>query len=165
VNDEEKRIPVTAAVRQLRAARAAFTPCFYDYVEHGGTRVSAESLGVPEHAVVKTLVFEDDQKRALVVLMHGDLEVSGKELARLLKVKSVTPCRPDVAERHSGYRVGGTSPFGLKKPLPIYAEASIRGLERPYINGGARGFLVGLSGEQLEQLVNVTWVQVGRPGG
>jgi Cys-tRNA(Pro) deacylase len=122
----DKRIPVTAAVRHLRAAGVEVAPYFYEYVERGGTEVSAACLGVPEHHVIKTLIFEDEHNRPVVVLMQGDLEVSSKELARVLKVKSVTPCRPEVAERHSGYPVGGTSPFGLKKALPVYAEHSIR---------------------------------------
>lgn len=154
--------PITSAVRFLRQAGAQFTPHLYDYVEHGGTAESARSLGVSEHSVVKTLIFEDHARKPLVVLMHGDLQVSAKELARVVGVKTAQPCTPDVAEKHTGYKVGGTSPFGLRKPLPVYAQGSIRELPMLYINGGARGFLVGMSGAQLEMLVGPTWVNVAR---
>jgi Cys-tRNA(Pro) deacylase len=152
--------PITAAVRQLRAANAAFVPRLYDYVERGGTAASARALGVDEHAVVKTLVFEDDAKRPLVVLMHGDREVSAKALARHLGCKTVRPCAPDVADRHSGYKVGGTSPFGLKKAMPIYMERTIAALPRIYINGGARGFLVELDPALLTSVLDAEPVDV-----
>jgi len=134
--------PVTLAVRALRAANVAFEPYVFGYEPHGGTRHSAEVLGVDEHVVVKTLIFEDEARSPLCVLMHGDREVSTKNLARQLGKKRIAPCPPATAEKHSGYQVGGTSPFGLKKRMPIYVERSILGLERIYINGGARGFLV-----------------------
>jgi Cys-tRNA(Pro) deacylase len=135
---------VTAAVRVLRAAGVPFTHHPYDYEEKGGTAVSARELGVDEHCVVKTLVMEDDRKRPLIVLMHGDRQVSTKALARLLGVKSVSPCSPGTANRHSGYLVGGTSPFGTRHPMPVYIEASILELPKIYLNGGQRGYLVGI---------------------
>jgi Cys-tRNA(Pro) deacylase len=126
----------------LKANRVPYTAHEYAYVEHGGTEVSAQSLGVPERVIVKTLVMQDEAARPLMVLMHGDRKVSTKNLARQAGVKRVEPCRPDVAQRHSGYQVGGTSPFGTRKRLPLYMERSILDLERIYINGGRRGFLV-----------------------
>jgi Cys-tRNA(Pro) deacylase len=159
--------PVTPAVRALRAAGVDYTEHVYRYEEHGGTRVSARELGVDEHAVVKTLVMEDDTRAPLVVLMHGDLEVSTKQLARAIGCKHVEPCKPDVANRHSGYLVGGTSPFGLRKAMAIYVERTILGLPRLYINGGARGFLVGIASADLVRVLNPTPVEVGiaAPGG
>jgi Cys-tRNA(Pro) deacylase len=153
--------PVTPAVRVLRGAGVAFTEHLYRYEEHGGTRVSARELGVDEHAVIKTLVMEDDAHAPLLVLMHGDLEVSTKQLARAIERKHVEPCKPDVANRHSGYLVGGTSPFGTRKPVPVYMERTIAGLPRIYINGGARGFLVGLAPADLIRVLNPTLVEVG----
>ena len=135
----------TPAVRWLRERGVPFTEHPYVYEERGGTTVSARELGVDEHAVVKTLVMEDDGAKPLVVLMHGDRKVSTKALARALGVKRVAPCRPDVAERHSGYRVGGTSPFGLKKALRTCVEATVLDLPAIYINGGRRGYLVGIA--------------------
>jgi Cys-tRNA(Pro) deacylase len=128
----------------LRAHGAAFDEHPYDYVEQGGTAESARQLGVPEHAVVKTLVMQDERAQPLVVLMHGDRQVSTKNLARAIGAKSVAPCAPEVAERHSGYQVGGTSPFGLRKPLPVWVERSVLALPRIWINGGRRGFLVAI---------------------
>ena len=128
----------------LRRAGVAFTEHPYDYVEHGGTAESARQLGVPEHAVIKTLVMQDDKAQPLIVLMHGDRQVSTKNLARAIGAKSVLPCTPDVAQRHSGYLVGGTSPFGLRKAMPVWVEASVLALPRICINGGRRGFLVGI---------------------
>ncbi len=154
------KTPMTPAVRALRQAGVEFTDHPYAYVEHGGTATFAAESGVDEHAVIKTLVMEDDTKRPLVVLMHGDREVSTKELARTLGVKSVRPCAPETAERHSGYMVGGTSPFGLRKPLPIYVEASILDLPRIYINGGKRGFLVGLDPKDLARVLKPVPVRV-----
>jgi Cys-tRNA(Pro) deacylase len=153
--------PVTPAVRMLRGAGVPFTGHLYRYEEHGGTRVSARELGVDEHAVVKTLVMEDDEHAPLIVLMHGDLEVSTKQLARAVGRKHVEPCRPDVANRHSGYLVGGTSPFGTRKAMPVYVERTILELPRIYINGGARGFLVGIAPADLVRVLNPTPVEVG----
>ena len=155
--------PMTAAVRALQQAGVAFTEHPYHYVEHGGTAAFAVQAGVDEHAVVKTLVMEDEAKKAFVVLMHGDREVSTKELARVLGVKSVHPCAPETAERHSGYMVGGTSPFGLRKPLPIYVEATVLELARIYINGGKRGFIVGLAPQELVRVLAPKPVRVAIP--
>lgn len=138
------RHPETPATRFLLERKVAFEPELYDYEAHGGTRVSSARLGVDEHAVVKTLVMEDEAKKPLVVLMHGDRVVSTKELARQIGRKKIEPCKPDVAEKHTGYLVGGTSPFGTRKALPIYVEATILELERILINGGRRGFLVAI---------------------
>ena len=139
-----KHISETPATQLLRQAGVAFTEHPYDYVEHGGTAESARQLGVPEHAVIKTLVMQDDKAQPLIVLMHGDRQVSTKTLAREIGAKSVLPCTPDVAQRHSGYLVGGTSPFGLRKAMPVWVEASVLALPRICINGGRRGFLVGI---------------------
>lgn len=157
------KTPATPAVRFLREKNVAFTEHPYRYVEHGGTRTFAEQTGTGEHAVIKTLVMEDDAKRPLVILMHGDRDVSTKELARLLGVKAVHPCAPETAERHSGYMVGGTSPFGLRKPLPIYMEATILDLPKIYVNGGKRGFLVGLDPQEVVRTLGPTLVQVAIP--
>jgi len=154
------KAPMTPAVRALRQAGIEFTEHPYTYVEHGGTAAFARQYGVDEHLVVKTLVMEDEAKKPLVVLMHGDREVSTKELARTLGVKSVHPCAPETAERHSGYQVGGTSPFGLRKPLPIYAEETILALPVIYINGGKRGFIVGLDPKDLIRILKPTPVRV-----
>jgi Cys-tRNA(Pro) deacylase len=140
----KERYPVTAAVRVLREHGVEFTNHPYTYEERGGTAASARELGVLEHAVIKTLVMEDDRGAPLVVLMHGDREVSTKNLARLIGAKSVAPCSPAVADRHSGYQVGGTSPFGTRRAMPVYMEKSIAELPYVYINGGRRGYLVGL---------------------
>jgi Cys-tRNA(Pro) deacylase len=152
--------PVTPAVRLLREKRVEFEPHLYSYEERGGTRHSAESLGVDEHAVVKTLVMETDQRRPLVVLMHGDREVSTKNLARALKVKSVEPCDPAKAQKHTGYLVGGTSPMGTRTPLPVYVERTIFALPKIYVNGGKRGFLVAINPEDLRALLPVEEVEV-----
>ena len=154
------KTPMTPAVRVLRQAGVAFTEHAYAYVERGGTSTFAGESGVDEHVVVKTLVMEDEAKRPLIVLMHGDREVSTKELARTLGVKSVRPCAPETAERHSGYLVGGTSPFGLRKPMPVYIEESILELPRIYINGGKRGFLVGLDPKDLARVLKPVSVRV-----
>jgi Cys-tRNA(Pro) deacylase len=135
-------IPVTTALRALRNAHAVFEPITYNYVDHGGTAHAAQELGVPEHAMVKTIVMETEAKKPLVVLMHGDCEISAKQLARHLGVKSVSPCTPDTATRHTGYLVGGTSPFGMRKQIPVYAESALFELPELYINGGRRGLLV-----------------------
>ena len=129
----------------LKANKVAYTEHEYAYVEHGGTEVSAQSLGVPEHHVVKTLVMQDEDAKPLIVLMHGDRKVSTKNLARQAGRKRIEPCKPEVAQRHSGYQVGGTSPFGTKKKVPIYVERSIFELPKIYINGGRRGYLVGIA--------------------
>ena len=134
--------PITVAVRFLRDKKIEFVPRLYDYVEKGGARESARQLGVDEHAVVKTLVFETNEKKPLIVLMHGDREVSAKGLARLMGVKSVEPATPEKASKLTGYLVGGTSPFGMRTAMPVYVEKSILSLEKIYINGGKRGFLV-----------------------
>ena len=134
----------TAATTALKQHDVSYSEHVYDYVEHGGTGVSSTSLGVDEHHVVKTLIFEDDKREPLCVLMHGDHKVSTKELARQIGAKRVAPCKPEDAHRHSGYQVGGCSPFGLRKPMPIYMQRTIIDLERIYINGGRRGFLVSM---------------------
>jgi Cys-tRNA(Pro) deacylase len=153
--------PVTAAVRVLRQAGVVFGEHPYNYEEKGGTAVSARELGVAEHCVVKTLIMEDESKAPLVVLMHGDLQVSTKELARAIGAKSVSPCTPETAQRHSGYLVGGTSPFGTRKQMPVYLEESILELPLIYINGGGRGFLVSLSPSELVRVLKPVPVKVG----
>jgi len=154
------KIPVTPATRVLKSARVEYSDHFYAYEEKGGTGVSARELGVPEHAVVKTLVMEDDERRPLIVLMHGDREVSTKNLARSVGTKRISPCDPVVAERHSGYRVGGTSPFGLRKRMPVYMERSILELDRIHINGGRRGYLVGVAPAEVVRVLAPTLVDV-----
>jgi Cys-tRNA(Pro) deacylase len=157
----KEKSPVTPAVRWLRDRKIPFTEHLYAYEERGGTAVSARELGVDEHAVVKTLVMEDDAGKPLIVLMHGDREVSTRELARVLGVRSIRPCTPDAASRHTGYLVGGTSPFATRKPLPICMESSILALPRIYLNGGKRGFLIGLAPKDAELLLQPTLVAVG----
>ena len=141
---KDKHVSETPATAWLRAQGVPFTEHPYDYVEHGGTAESARQLGVDEHAVVKTLVMQDEKAEPLIVLMHGDRQVSTKNLARAIGAKSVEPCKPEVAQRHSGYLVGGTSPFGTRKAMPVYVEAGVLALPRIFINGGRRGFLVGI---------------------
>jgi Cys-tRNA(Pro) deacylase len=136
--------PVTQAVRALRAAGIPFRGHLYRYVEGGGTAQVARELGFDEHLVIKTLIMEDERANPLVVLMHGDYQVSTQALARAIGAKRIAPCDPKVADRHSGYRVGGTSPFGAKRSMPVYCEASIADLDRVYINGGSRGYIVEL---------------------
>jgi Cys-tRNA(Pro) deacylase len=152
-------LSATPAVHFLRKHGVAFTEHPYRYEEHGGTRVSSRELGVDEHAVIKTLVMQDDAKQPLIVLMHGDREVSTKQLARQLERKAVEPCDPVVAQRHTGYAVGGTSPFGTRKPLPVYVERTVLELERIYINGGRRGFLVSLAPSELLRVLAATPVE------
>jgi Cys-tRNA(Pro) deacylase len=152
--------PITPAVRLLRARKISFAPRLYDYEEHGGTQRSAELLGVDEHAVIKTLIFETDARKAFIVLMHGDCSVSAKQLARVLNVKSVHPCEIERAQKVTGYMVGGTSPFGTRTPLPVYAEQTIFELQRIYINGGKRGFLVEIEPRVLKELLPLTEVEV-----
>jgi len=154
----ESRLPVTAAVRVLRDHGVAFTHHPYDYEARGGTAVSARELGVDEHAVIKTLVMQDDAGRPLVVLMHGDREVSTKNLARAIGVKTIETCAPAVADRHSGYQVGGTSPFGTRKAMPVYMERSIAALPYVYVNGGRRGYLVGMTPADLVRVLAPTLV-------
>jgi len=160
----KEKIPVTPAIRMLRAEKVAFSEHLYPYEAKGGTAVSARELGVDEHAVVKTLIMEDERKNPLVVLMHGDCQVSTKELARIMGVKLVTPCTPDAAGRHSGYLVGGTSPFGTKKLLPVYMEESILSLPKIYLNGGKRGFLVGLEPAEVVRVLKPVLVSVAING-
>jgi Cys-tRNA(Pro) deacylase len=151
---KDKHVSATPATQALKAAGVAFTEHPYDYVEHGGTAESAQQLGVDEHSVVKTLVMQDERAEPLVVLMHGDRQVSTKNLARAIGAKSVEPCKPEVAQRHSGYLVGGTSPFGFKRAgVPVYVEESILALPRIHINGGRRGYLVGIAPEVLTRVL------------
>jgi Cys-tRNA(Pro) deacylase len=152
--------PITPAMRFLREKKIAFVPHLYDYVEKGGTNESAKQLGVDEHAVVKTLVFETSEKKPLIVLMHGDREVSQKNLARFLGVKSVEPATPDRASKLTGYLLGGTSPFGTRTQMPVYVERTIFELERIYINGGKRGFLVEVDPKVLNRELNAISLEV-----
>ena len=142
---KDKHVSETPATAWLRDRGISFTEHPYEYVEQGGTAESARQLGVDEHAVVKTLVMQNERSEPLVVLMHGDRQVSTKNLARAIGAKSVEPCKPEVAQRHSGYQVGGTSPFGLRKVVPVYVEATVLELPRIFINGGRRGYLVGIA--------------------
>jgi Cys-tRNA(Pro) deacylase len=150
----------TPAVHALRRHNVPFTEHPYRYEEHGGTRISSRELGVPEHIVVKTLVMQDADRMPLIVLMHGDREVSTKALARAIGAKAIEPCRPDVAEKHTGYLVGGTSPFGTRKSMPVYVERSVLALELVYVNGGRRGFLVALNPKAFVDVLNATPVEV-----
>lgn len=150
----------TPATAFLAKAGVQYTEHHYEYVEHGGTAVSSSALGVPEHEVVKTLVMESDRGEPLIVLMHGDRKVSTKELARAAGAKRVFPCRPEVAQRHSGYLVGGTSPFGTRKPMPVYLQRSVLDLPRIYINGGRRGYLLGMAPGELARVLAPTLVDV-----
>lgn len=155
-----RHVSETPATAFLKKNGVAFTEHPYDYEERGGTRVSAEKLGVSENVVVKTLVMEDEARKPLIILMHGDREVSTKNLARQVDRKRVEPCAPDVAQRHSGYQVGGTSPFGVRKPMPIFVERTILDLERIYINGGRRGFLVAIDPKELVRVCKAIPVDV-----
>jgi Cys-tRNA(Pro) deacylase len=154
------KAPSTAATRLLRERGIPYSEHLYRYEERGGTRVSARELGVDEHAVVKTLVMEDEAGEPLVVLMHGDREVSTKALARQIGRRSVQICKPEVANRHSGYQVGGTSPIGTRKAMPVFVERSILDLPRVHVNGGSRGFLVGIDPGDLARLLSATPVDV-----
>nr|WP_315487375.1 Cys-tRNA(Pro) deacylase [uncultured Undibacterium sp.] len=142
---KKEHVSETPATQLLRKQGAVFTEHPYAYEEHGGTTVSARELGVEEHSVVKTLIMQDEQAKPMVVLMHGDKTVSTKNLARQIGCKAVEPCKPEVAQRHSGYMIGGTSPFGTKKTMPVYVEASVLELEKIYLNGGRRGYLIGIA--------------------
>jgi len=161
VAKKDKHVSETPATQALRLAGVAFTEHPYDYVEHGGTAESARQLGVAEHAVIKTLVMQDDKAQPLIVLMHGDRQVSTKNLAREIGVKAIEPCKPEVAQRHSGYLVGGTSPFGLRKAMPVFVEATVLELPRIWINGGRRGFLVGIEPGVLVALLGARPVRCG----
>ena len=154
-----KHVSETPATAFLKQHRVSYTEHIYAYEEHGGTAVSARELGVPEHSVVKTLVMEDEVRRAFIVLMHGDRKVSTKNLARQIGAKKVAPCAPEAANRHSGYLVGGTSPFGTRKKLPVYVETSVLVLEKIYINGGRRGYLVGIDPAELARVLDITTVE------
>ncbi len=156
------RTPVTPATRLLKQAKIDYTRHLYNYEERGGTAVSARELRVEESFVIKTLVMEDEKSNPLIVLMHGDREVSTKALARAINVKTVSPCTAETARKQTGYQVGGTSPFATRKTLPVYMEKTILGLEKIYINGGKRGFLVGLSPQVVIDLLAPTLVDVGR---
>lgn len=161
---KKTHVSETPATQWLRRMGMAFTEHPYDYVDHGGTGESARQLGVSEHEVIKTLVMQDDKAQPLIVLMHGDRQVSTKALARQIGVKSVVPCQPEVAQRHSGYLVGGTSPFGLRKAMPVYVEASVLALPRILINGGRRGYLVGIEPAVLTGALGARAVQCAGVG-
>lgn len=164
VRDKICEVAATPAVHFLRQHQVPFTEHEYRYEERGGTAASSRELGVDEHIVIKTLVMEDEHKQPLIVLMHGDREVSTKNLARQIGRKAVTPCAPEVAQKHTGYMVGGTSPFGTRKQLPVYLERTIAGLDRIYINGGARGFLVSLNPSDLIRVLSPDLVDVALVG-
>ena len=152
--------PVTTAIRALRDNKVAFSEHTYTYIDRGGTAESSRQLGLDEHSLIKTLVMEDEFRKPLIVLMHGDKEVSTKELARIIGVKRISPCLPDIARKHSGYMVGGTSPFGTRKTMPVYMEETIRDFPKIYINGGKRGYLVGIDPKELLRVLNPTLVKV-----
>ena len=157
---KKEKFPVTPATRWLQAHGVEFSGHLYPYEDRGGTAHSAHCLGVDEHQVVKTLIMEDEQRRPLIVLMHGDRQVSTKELARWLGVKTIAPCDPAVASKHSGYLVGGTSPFGVRKVMPVYMETGILELPLIYLNGGKRGFLIGLPPSEVQRLLQPMLVHV-----
>lgn len=161
---KSEHAPETPATKYLKANKVAFSSHLYAYEEHGGTKVSARELNVDEHAVVKTLIFEDENAKPLIVLMHGDRKVSTKELARQAGRKRIEPCKPEVANRHTGFLVGGTSPFGTKKTMPVYIEKSILGLSVIYINGGRRGYLVGIHPHDIVRTLQPTIVEVALAG-
>ena len=150
---KDKHVSETPATQWLKAHGVSYTEHVYDYVDHGGTAESAKQLGWDEHAVVKTLVMQDEKAEPLIVLMHGDKQVSTKNLARAIGAKSVEPCKPEVAQRHSGYMVGGTSPFGTRKVMAVYVEASVLALTALLINGGRRGYLVGIAPTVLTEML------------
>lgn len=153
---KHKHVSETPATQLLRRHQVEFGEHLYDYIEHGGTAECARQLGVDEHCVIKTLVMEDEHAKPLIVLMHGDRTVSTRNLARQLGVKRIGPCKPEVANRHSGYWVGGTSPFGTRRPMPVYVERTILALNRIYLNGGRRGYLVSLAPAVLTTLLAAT---------
>ncbi len=150
---KDKHVSETPATQWLKSHQVTYTEHVYDYVDHGGTAESSKQLGWPEHAVVKTLVMQDDRAEPLIILMHGDKQVSTKNLARAIGAKSVEPCQPEVAQRHSGYMVGGTSPFGTRKAMPVWVEEGVLALERILINGGRRGYLVGIAPQVLTDVL------------
>ncbi len=154
------KVPVTAAIRVLRKEKAAFEPHLYKYEERGGTAVSARELNVSEEVVVKTLILEDEKGSPMIVLMNGTHEVSLKKLARDLNLKAVKPCKPETAQKHSGYQVGGTSPFGVRKCMPVYLEKQILDFDTIYINGGKRGFLVSMTPAELQRILSPQLVEV-----
>lgn len=156
----KEKCPVTAAIRTLRQQKVDFDSHLYSYEEKGGTTASARELGVDEHIVIKTLVMEDETKKPCIVLMHGDKQVSTKQLARAAGCKSILPCSPEVALRHTGYQVGGTSPFGTKSSMTVYAEATLFALPTIYINGGKRGYLVSMGPGELERVLTPIKVEV-----
>jgi len=158
-----RHVSETPATQLLKQRKVPYTEHSYDYVDHGGTGESARQLGVPEHNVVKTLVMEDEAAKPLIVLMHGDCSVSTKNLARQIGAKSVQPCKPEVAQRHSGYMVGGTSPFGTKKRMPVYVEGTVLALDTLYINGGRRGYLVSIAPGVLTDLLDARPVACALP--
>lgn len=161
---KSEHAPETQAIKFLKAHKVAFSNHLYAYEEHGGTKVSARELNVAEHAVVKTLIFENEDAKPLIVLMHGDCKVSTKELARQIGCKKVEPCKPEVANRHTGFLVGGTSPFGTKKAMPTYIEKSILDLPLIYINGGRRGYLVGIHPHDILRVLNAKPVEAALKG-
>lgn len=158
------KVSATPAIRVLREEKVIFSDYCYNYEERGGTSHPARELGLDEHSVIKTLIMEDDRKNPLIVLMHGDRQVSTKDLARFMGVKSVSPCAPETAQKHSGYMVGGTSPFGTRKKMPVYMEETILRLPEIYINGGRRGYLVGLSPQDVERMLKPVLVKVAIDG-
>jgi len=156
----KEKFPTTPAILALKAQNAVFTLHTYPYEERGGTKASAKKLGVDEHRIIKTLIMEDETGKPLIILMHGDKEVSTKSLARAIGVKSVTPCNPAVAEKHTGYKVGGTSPFGTKKVMPVYMEATIADLQEIFINAGSRGLLARMPSSEVIRILKPTAVSV-----
>jgi Cys-tRNA(Pro) deacylase len=158
------KTPMTLAIRELNAHHVDYTTHVFRYEEKGGTAHSAQELGVDEHSVIKTLIMETESKKPLVILMHGDMQVSTKQLARDIGVKTVSPCKPEVADKHSGYQVGGTSPFGTREKMPVYMEKTILDFPRIYINGGKRGFLVGMDPKKVLEILSPQLVNVGIPG-
>ncbi|WP_159874736.1 Cys-tRNA(Pro) deacylase [Aquitalea denitrificans] len=155
----KEKAPVTQAIRVLREHKVEYSEHLYKYEDKGGTTVSARELGVDEHCVVKTLIMEDEQKHPLIVLMHGDREVGTGMLAKQIGAKKINPCDPKTADKHSGYQVGGTSPFGTRHPMPVYMESSIAELARIYINGGKRGFLIGIDPQEVIRVLQPVLVQ------
>jgi Cys-tRNA(Pro) deacylase len=155
-----RHVSETPATQALKKHKVDFTEHTYEYVDHGGANEAAKQLGLDPHAVVKTLVMEDEQGKPLIIVMHGDREVSTKNLARQAGLKKVAPCHPDVAQRHSGYQVGGTSPFGTRKQMPVWVEADVLTIPVVYINGGRRGYLVGIDPQALVSVLGAKPVSV-----
>jgi Cys-tRNA(Pro) deacylase len=152
-------LPITPAVRVLRQKKISFIPYIHRYEEHGGTQLAAEMIGVPENFVIKTLVMETNEKKPLIILMHGNLEVSTKQMARIIGTKQVQPCDAGTAQRYTGYQFGGTSPFGTRHPLPVYVEKTILDLQKIYINGGKRGFIIEINPQDLRTAFHITLVE------